>query len=260
MEPVKIQVKNLSKQFLNAAGENVLALKDINFSVRDGEFVVLLGPSGCGKTSLLNILAGFEKPSSGEVYIDQQPVKGPHPQRVLLWQFFGLLPWRTVRANIELGLEIRNVGKKERRRIADELIELVGLKEFVDRRPYELSGGMKQRVALARMLAVDPDILFMDEPFGSLDATIRSLLEDELLKILKKKKKTVVFVTHNVEEAVYLADRVQIMTARPGKIARSVAIDLPKPRVVVSHEFQKLETELLEILKQETMYTYLNRL
>ena len=260
MEREKIRVEHLYKQYQNADGENILALQDISFTVRDGEFVILLGPSGCGKTTLLNILAGFEKPTSGQVWIDGEPVQGPHPQRVLLWQFFGLFPWRTVRANIEFGLELRKVSRKERRRIADELIERVGLTGFADRRPHELSGGMKQRVALARMLAVDPDILFMDEPFGSLDATIRGLLEDQLLNILKEKRKTVVFVTHNVEEAVYLADRILVMTARPGRIARDVRVTLPKPRVVVSREFQELERELLEILKEETMYAYVTGL
>lgn len=252
---MKINTRNLNKEFCLPDGKpGTRALEGIDFCVAEGEFVVFLGPSGCGKTTLLNILAGFEKPTRGKVSIDGKPVNGPHPRRILMWQFFGLFPWRTVRGNIEFGLEIKGINSSTRKEISSKLIYTLGLSGFAHSYPGEISGGMKQRVALARVIAVDPEIFFMDEPFGSVDATIRRRLENMLLDILRDKKRTVVFVTHNVREALYLADRVFIMSANPGKIVHEEKISWSKPRSASQKEFRETEELLFHYLHSQTRF------
>ena len=217
------------------------ALEEINLEIYEGEFLCLLGPSGCGKTTLLNIMAGFERPSSGSVLIDGVEVDKPHPKRITIFQEYALLPWRSVLGNVEFGLEMARVPKKERQVKARELLKLVGLADVESKMPRELSGGMRQRVAVARSLAVDPDILFMDEPFGALDALTRIRMEEELAGIWLEKKKTIVFVTHDIDESVYLADRIVVLSALPGRIREIIPIDSGRPRDRTSIEFIRLK-------------------
>jgi NitT/TauT family transport system ATP-binding protein len=226
-----IEINRLSKTF-PARGNDapVEALRDVDLTIRDGEFVTILGPSGCGKTTLLRILAGLLSWDEGTIIIDGRPLDGPGPDRAMVFQSFALLPWASVLANVAFGLELRGVPKGEREARAAELIELVGLKGFEHRLPGELSGGMQQRVGLARALAVDPKTLLMDEPFGALDEQTRRLLQEELLAIWEARRKTVVFITHSMEEAVLLGDRVILMSPRPGRIVDVVEVALPRPR------------------------------
>lgn len=231
----KIVVKDINRVFhlkksRTEPAREFVALKDINLVVRKGEFLVLVGPSGCGKSTLLDILAGLAHPTSGAVYIDGNKVTGPALDRGIVLQGYALFPWRTVRQNVEFGLEIKKVPKRERRPISDHFINLVGLDGFADRFPHELSGGMKQRVAIARALAYDPEVLLMDEPFAAVDAQTRENLQDELLRIWEATGKTIVFVTHSIEEAAFLGDRVAVLTANPGSLREIVRIDLPRPR------------------------------
>lgn len=239
---VKIRVLSVSKRWPAAKarkgeGGNSSALESIDLEIFEGEFVCLLGPSGCGKTTLLNILAGFEGPSSGYVLIDGETVEKPHPKRITIFQEYALLPWRTVLGNVEFGLEMARWPRQDRRAKAQALLELVGLADMGARLPWELSGGMRQRVAVARSLAVDPDILFMDEPFGALDALTRLRMEEELVRIWLQRQKTVVFVTHDIDEAVYLADRVVVFSPRPGRIAGILPGGGARPRSRTSHDF-----------------------
>lgn len=208
----------------------VQALADVDLDVRELEFVSILGPSGCGKTTLLHIIAGLLTPTSGSVLIKGSPVTGPGYDRALVFQESALFPWKNVLANAAFGLKMQGLTKKERRDIVNRYIELVGLKGFERKYPHELSGGMKQRVALARALACNPRILLMDEPFASLDAELRSMMQDELLRVMTVERKTVLFVTHSIDEAVYLSNRVVLMTSRPGVVKKAVNIDLPNPR------------------------------
>jgi NitT/TauT family transport system ATP-binding protein len=231
----KIVVKNICRVFhlkksRTEPAKEFVALKDINLEVRKGEFLVLVGPSGCGKSTLLDILAGLAHPTSGTVSIDGKEITGPALDRGIVLQGYALFPWRTVRQNIEFGLEIKKVPKQERTPISDHFITLVGLDGFADRFPHELSGGMKQRVAIARALAYDPEVLLMDEPFAAVDAQTREGLQDELLRIWEKTGKTIVFVTHSIEEAVFLGDRVAVLSPNPGTLCGVVRIDLPRPR------------------------------
>ncbi|MFB6092897.1 MAG: ABC transporter ATP-binding protein [Haloquadratum sp.] len=210
--------------------QRVEALSDVNFAVAEGEFVCLVGPSGCGKTTLFRTIAGLEAPTAGEIRLDGEPVTGPGTDRGMIFQEYGLFPWRTVRGNVAFGLEEQDVPESERTRRVEEMLELVGLSEFADAYPKELSGGMKQRVGIARALAVDPEILLADEPFGSVDAQTRDMLHDELLRIWDETGKTVLFVTHDVEEAVKLSDRVVVMAADPGRVREVVDVGLDRPR------------------------------
>ena len=203
-------------------GRSVLALEGVSLDVRDGEFLALLGPSGCGKSTLLYLLGGFIPVEGGTITVGGKPVDGPNPDRGIVFQHFALFPWKTVRENILYGLEKQGMPKAEREKRAQEFVELVHLKGFEDSYPSQLSGGMRQRVAIARTLAVEPEILLMDEPFGALDAQTRALMHEELLAIMRRAPKTVVFVTHDVREAVYLADRVAVMSARPGRVKEIV--------------------------------------
>jgi NitT/TauT family transport system ATP-binding protein len=220
----KIQFENVSKVF-RARGSEVTALADINFEVRAGEFVVIVGPSGCGKSTLLDLLGGLAEPSGGRILVDGRPVTGPGLDRGVVFQQYALLPWRTALANVQFGLEAKHVPRRERAGRAREYLDLVGLSGFHDRYPHELSGGMKQRVAIARSLAFDPDVLLMDEPFAALDAQTRDGLQDELLRIWEKTGKTIVFITHGIDEAVYLGQRVAVLTSRPGRIKQ--VVDVP---------------------------------
>ncbi len=222
----------------------------------DGEFVCVLGPSGCGKTTLLRIIAGLEEPTGGTILLNNKEITGPGSDRGMVFQEFGLFPWRTVRKNIEFGLEIRKVEKEERRKISDKYIDLVGLKGFENSHPYELSGGMKQRVGIARALANDPEILLMDEPFGALDAQTRNLMQKELLRIWSEMKKTVVFITHSVDEAVFVADRVVVMSARPGNIRYVFNVEWERPRDRASVEFASLRKKILAELERETVASH----
>ncbi|WP_433795313.1 ABC transporter ATP-binding protein [Actinoplanes sp. CA-252034] len=220
----KIVFENVGKTF-TARGKTITALQDINLAVRDGEFLVIVGPSGCGKSTLLDLLGGLTEISSGRILVDGRPVTGPGLDRGIVFQQYALLPWRTAQGNIEFGLEAKGVGRRERAEKAREYLDLVGLTGFHDRYPHELSGGMKQRVAIARSLAFDPDVLLMDEPFAALDAQTRDGLQDELLRIWEKTGKTIVFITHGIEEAVYLGQRVAVLTSRPGRI--KAVVDVP---------------------------------
>jgi len=223
--------------------ERVEVLKDFDLDVREGEFLSILGPSGCGKSTYLNILAGLARKSGGTLNIDGKPLQGINRNQGVVFQGYALLPWRTVLDNIAVGLEIRGVGKAERREQAREYLDLVGLTGFASRYPHELSGGMRQRVVIARSLVYKPDVLLMDEPFAALDAQTRETLQDELLRIWSLHKKTIVFITHSLDEAIFLSDRVAVMTPRPGRIKEIIDIDLPRPRlpeVRNSHDFVHL--------------------
>lgn len=256
----KINAKNVSKTFsvLNEEGkaEKLLVLDNFNLQVREGEFLAVLGPSGCGKSTFLNILGGLAQQTGGEIYVDGKPADHSVHERGYVFQAYALFPWRTVLENVAVGLEIRGVGKGERNKIAKEYIALVGLEGFANRYPHELSGGMKQRVAIARVLAYQPEVLLMDEPFAALDAQTREVLQLELLRIWEKNNKTVIFITHSIDEAVFLADRVAVMTARPGRIKEMLPIPLPRPRteeIRNSTQFAKIRHRAWELLKDEVL-------
>ncbi len=229
------------------------AIKHLDLTVKQGEFLAIVGPSGCGKSTFLDMIAGLAQPSSGEIFMDGKLITGPALDRGIVMQGYALFPWRTVRKNVEFGLEIKKVPQKDRKAISQQYIELVGLKNFEDRYPHELSGGMKQRVAIARALAYDPEVLLMDEPFAAVDAQTREVLQEELLRIWEKTKKTIVFVTHGIDEAVFLADRVAVMTAHPGTIKEIVTINLPRPRdgIRSSADFGWVRHKIWELLQNE---------
>lgn len=225
-----IEISNLSKSFVGQDGSVVNALSGVDLTVEDNEFLTILGPSGCGKTTLLKTVAGLLSWNSGDITIDGTPVRGPGPERAMVFQNFALLPWATVIENVAFGLQLRGVSKAERKNRAAELIDMVGLGGFETKRPNELSGGMQQRVGIARALAIEPQILLMDEPFGAVDEQTRRLLQEELLHIWEQTRVTVMFITHSMEEAVLLGDRVVLMSARPGRIAEIVDVPLQRPR------------------------------
>lgn len=246
-----IQIEDVSKTF-GAGNHAIYALDRLVLDVQDNQFVSLIGPSGCGKTTLLKILGGLVRASSGRVVIDGVEIDLPGPDRAVVFQDFALLPWATVLDNVAFGLEMRGVAKADRYQIARDQISIVGLAGFEDRLPRHLSGGMQQRVGLARALAVDPDILLMDEPFGALDAQTRHLLQEDLVHLMQRQPKTVVFVTHDMDEAVYLSDRVVIMTPRPGRVAEILDVPLGKPRnleVRKTRQFAELTTYVWERLR-----------
>jgi NitT/TauT family transport system ATP-binding protein len=236
---IKIAIRGLAMRF---GGVDVL--HDVALDVREGELICLLGPSGCGKSTLLNIVGGFLTPTAGEVRIDGEPVRGPDPRRIFVFQERGVFPWLTVAGNIGFGLAGRP--PQERARIVQHYVELVGLKGFERAFPDELSGGMKQRVEVARALAVGPDVLYLDEPFGALDSITRLQMRSELLRILRTEKKTILFVTHDIEESVQLADRVVVMSTRPATVQRIVPIDLPHPRDLSSRRYLELRDSIFE--------------
>lgn len=241
-----LELQQVSKVYVNQdSGRGVLALHDIDLQIHEKEFVCLIGPSGCGKTSLLHMVAGFEQPSRGRLTLAGQPITGPSPSRGVVFQQAGLLPWKTVQENIEFGLAIQGHGRPQQRRLAKHYLDLVGLKGFDHARPHELSGGMQQKAAIARTLALEPDILLMDEPFGALDEQTRKRLDQELLTIWQQQTKTVLFVTHSIEEAVLLADRIILLTVRPGRIQLDLAVQLPRPRDLFSPEVVEIRQQLL---------------
>ena len=249
-----IQARDITLVFKSKDREPITALRGFNLEVGKGEFVSIVGPSGCGKSTFLNLLLGLIKPDSGEMTLAGSPISGPGQERAMVFQEFGLLPWRTVRANVELGLELKGIASPERAQRATELITLVGLKDFEHHYPHELSGGMKQRVGLARALATEPEVLLMDEPFAALDAQTRDLMQTELLQIGERTKKTVLFVTHSIEEAAYLSDRVIIMTARPGRAKETLEIRLPRPRdyeMRLTPQFNDIKSRIWDVLKEE---------
>ena len=242
-----LAVHGVSKRFAIGAGSaatTVDALRGIDVEVQKGEFVCLLGASGCGKSTLLRIVAGFEKPSEGTIEMYGRPIGAPGPERGMVFQDYGLFPWLTVRENITFGPRERGIARPHVEAIGDRFTEMVGLQKFAGHYPAQLSGGMKQRVAIARVLANDCELLLMDEPFGALDALTRERLQAELLDIWRQTRLTVLFVTHSVEEAVFLADRVLVMSAGPGRIAEDVRIDLPRPRDVSSSAFNEVRRRL----------------
>lgn len=253
----KIVVDNIRKVYdvrsQNGQGnEKFIAVDNFNLKVKKGEFITVVGPSGCGKSTFLDILAGLSKPTSGNVYIDGKLITGPALDRGIILQGYALFPWRTVEKNIEFGLEIKKIPKEERKKISEKFIDLVGLKGFENRYPHELSGGMKQRVAIARALAYDPEVLLMDEPFAAVDAQTRESLQEELLNIWEKTNKTIVFITHSIEEAVFLADRVVVMATNPGRIKEIINVKLPRPRINsqirTSQEFNSNRNRIWELL------------
>jgi ABC-type nitrate/sulfonate/bicarbonate transport system ATPase subunit len=251
-----LEVRCLSKIFFeqnDPRKPGLVALYNISLAIRKNEFVSLLGPSGCGKTTLIRIIAGLLTADRGEVLVNSQVVNSPGRDRCMVFQQFGLLPWRTVVSNVEFGLEIDGVPREERRALADKYLELVGLKGFENYYPHQISGGMQQRVGIARALSKKPEILLMDEPFGAVDAQTREQLQEELLKIWAQTETTVVFVTHSIDEAIYLSDRVVVMQARPGRIKEEVAIDLPRPRwegdIKADPRFAQLRAHLRDSLR-----------
>lgn len=247
-----IKIEGLEKIFFNE-GREVVAVNDFSLNIKKSELISIVGPSGCGKTTVLNLLAGLESPTKGSIKINGDVIKGPGSDRGMIFQEGGLLPWRNVIRNVEFGLEIKGINPGKRRSVAKKHIKLVGLTGFEDSYPYELSGGMMQRVALARMLAFDPEILLMDEPFASVDALTRENLQDELLKIWSEMKKTIIFVTHSIDEAIYLSDRVAVMSARPGRVKKVLDITLERPRegIRALPEFARLREEIWEALQKE---------
>jgi len=228
----KIKFERVTKKFLvrdeqkKGAQREFTAIQDIEFSVKEGEFITLVGPSGCGKSTLLDLLTGLTHPTKGRILIDGREITGPGLDRGIVFQQYALFPWKTARGNIEFGLEAKGIPKSERKEKAEYYLNLVGLKNFADRYPHELSGGMKQRVAIARSLAFNPDVLLMDEPFAALDAQTRETLQTELLRIWKETGKTIIFITHGIDEAVYLGQRVVVLSANPGSVKKIVDVPL----------------------------------
>ena len=247
-----IHLDNISKVFKRDNKETV-AFKDLTLDIKEGELISIVGPSGCGKTTILRLIAGLEELTSGEIRIGDRVCTEPGPDRGMVFQDFALFPWRSVRKNVEFGLEIAGVSKKERRERAEKYIEMVGLENFADSRVHELSGGMKQRVGIARSLVNSPDVILMDEPFGALDAQTRNIMQAGLLRILDKTDKTIVFITHSVDEAVFLSDRIVILSKRPATIKEIIEIPWPRPRDRACAEFTALRKRILEELEKENV-------
>ena len=245
-----VRMEGVRKTF-RSGGREVVALDGIDLAVAPGELVCLLGPSGCGKSTLLNAIAGFAPPTAGTLAANGREVVGPGPDRAMVFQEYALFPWMTVEANVAFGLELKGEPRAAIAGRVEALLRQLGLWEFRDRFPKDLSGGMRQRVAIARVLAIDPPMLLMDEPFGALDALTRRNLQDELLRIWSSLQKTIVFVSHGIEEAIYLADRVVVMTYRPGRVKRVVPVALPRPRDTASPEFNILKREVTELVMEE---------
>ena len=249
----KLRLEKLGKVF--GSGEmTVTALEDISLEIRKGEFAVVVGPSGCGKSTLLNIVAGLERETSGRALINGRRIEGPGADRGMVFQSYTLFPWLSVRKNVEFGLRIKGLPAGERAEIARRYLRLVGLGDFENALPRSLSGGMKQRTAIARVLANSPDMLLMDEPFGALDAQTRLQLQDLLLNIWREEQATIMFITHDIDEAILLADTIHIMSSRPGRIIRSISVDIPRPRdhrVTLMPEFTAIKKEIMEMLWAE---------
>ena len=250
-----IEIRGVHKEFVKGE-RRVLALQDIDLTVAQHEFVAILGPSGCGKSTLLNMVAGFDRPTRGSVKVEGEEIVDPSPRRCVVFQEPALFPWLTVMDNVVFGPKNRRQPAAEYRPRAAQIIEQVGLRGFEASYPAELSGGMRQRVGIARVLIMEPRVLLMDEPFGSLDAQTRSLMQELLLALWQRHQQTVLFITHDIEEALLLADRVCVMTARPGRIKKSIPVPMPRPRAIeltLSPEFNALRREVLELIREESV-------
>ena len=255
---VKLEIKNVTKSFYRNEGKQstlINAIENINLAVNDGEFVCLVGPSGCGKSTLLNILAGLDNPTKGQVVLNGRPVTGTGPDRIMVFQENALFPWMKVIDNVEFGLKIAKVEKIKRREIAMQYLDMMQLKKFAEAYVYQLSGGMKQRVSIARALVLDPEVLLMDEPFAALDSQTRDLLLVELQLIWAKTNKTIIFVTHNIIESVCLGDRVVVFTNRPGKIKKDIKIDYRRPRLTEDDNLKDFQRQVLYELKSEMVHS-----
>lgn len=251
-----IAAEGVTKTFGTGRGPVVTAVQDLDLAVREGEFLCLLGASGCGKSTIINMFAGFLQPTSGQVTLRGEPITRIDPRCGMLFQSYALFPWKTVRGNVEFGPKMRGAGGAERRAIAQRFIDMVKLTGFEDHYPPELSGGMQQRVTLARILAADPEVLLMDEPFAALDAMTRQVMQGELLRIHEDSRKTIVFITHNIDEALILADRIVVMSARPGRVKAVFDNDLPRPRhvsVQLSHAFADLKAKVWTEVEEEVL-------
>lgn len=247
----EIRISGVTKVFRQGDGAAVVALDGIDLDIEPGELICLLGPSGCGKSTLLNAVAGFTLPTTGEIVADGRVVTGPGPDRGMVFQEYALFPWMTVRANVAFGLQMRSAARKQIDETVVALLAKLRLSDFADRFPKDLSGGMRQRVAIARILALDSPILLMDEPFGALDALTRRNLQDELLRTWSELRKTILFVTHGIEESIYLADRIVVMTYRPGRVKAIIPVTLERPRDVTSAEFNDLKRHISEMVMDE---------
>ena len=258
---VKLEAQGVRLEYEQPrTNSKLVALDDVNLSIRDGEFVSIVGPSGCGKTTFLSVVDGLIPSTAGRIVVDGKPVSAPGPDRAVVFQDASLLPWRTVLGNVLYGLECQGMKSGQARERAQHFIEMVGLQGFEQHYPHELSGGMQQRVNLARALVMDPEILLMDEPFAALDAQTREVMQEELLHIWLRAKKTVLFVTHQINEAIYLSDRVIVFTARPGRVKRTVAIDIERPRKLIvkrDARFHRLEDDIWELIEDEVKKTML---
>src|ERR1700675_579453 len=247
----KVGLSEICLSYPTQSGERLLALDHINLQVRAGEFVCVVGPSGCGKSTLLHLIAGLHPQTSGQVLVDGKPVQGPGTDRIMIFQEHALFPWLTVGQNVEFGMKMKGVPKAERAEKTLHYLRLVHLQKFKDSYIHQLSGGMRQRVAIARALATEPDVLLMDEPFAALDAQTRDLLHDELERIWSETGRTIIFVTHNVREAIRLGDRVALLTFRPGRVKREFPVDLPRPRVLEDVHVARAAREILDELREE---------
>jgi NitT/TauT family transport system ATP-binding protein len=248
---VKISLQRVSRNYASERGSRVVALQDISLDVRSGEFLCIVGPSGCGKSTLLHLIAGLDKPSGGEILLNGRPVSSPGPDRILIFQDHGLFPWLTVRQNVEFGLRVKGIPKQELRERVRHFLQLVQLSQFADSYIHQLSGGMRQRVALARSLAMQPDVLLMDEPFAALDAQTRDLLHDELERVWRETGQTIIFVTHNVREAARLGDRIVVLSFRPGRIKREFQVELPHPRHMEDPRVAQVAVQVMDELRGE---------
>lgn len=249
-----LSAENVTKSYSSRDGKEIVAVSNLSIDVKEGEFVCIVGASGCGKSTLLNMFAGFIQPSKGSVNLRGKPITGIEPRCGMMFQAYALFPWRTLIKNVEFGLEMRGVPRSERRDRAQKYIDLVQLSGFEDRYPYELSGGMQQRASLARLLAVDPEVLLMDEPFAALDAMTRQVLQEELLEIQERSKKTILFITHNLDEALILADRIVVLSSRPGRVKSIITNDLPRPRHVtaqLSPEYSEMKAKVWTEVEEE---------
>ncbi len=251
LEVPKVGLSDICLSYRTHGGDRLLALDNINLQVKAGEFLCIVGPSGCGKSTLLHLIAGLHQQTSGQILIDGKPVQGPGTDRILIFQELGLFPWLTVGQNVEFGMKMKGIGKAEREEKTRYYLRLVHLSKFKESYTHQLSGGMRQRVALARALATEPDVLLMDEPFAALDAQTRDLLHDELERIWAETGRTIIFVTHNVREALRLGDRVALLTFRPGRVKREFPVDLPRPRVLEDLAVARAASEILGELREE---------
>ena len=258
MNELRLQFRSVTKRFpaSRRGADPVTAVQDVNFAIRDGEVVSIIGPSGCGKSTLLNMGSGLDPVTEGEVFVDGERVTRPNPHVAFMLQKDLLLPWRTIRQNVEFGLEIQGKPADERRAVAIELLAKCRLSDFVEHYPHQLSGGMRQRAALARSLANDPEILLMDEPFAAVDAMTRQLLQDQLVDIVAKTRKTVIFVTHSIDEALILSDRITVFSSRPGRVKAILENDLPKPRSAaaqLSPRYLELKSQIWDSVQEEVL-------